>query len=535
MRPMIFYGRTRMSDEKGGAIKSLILRAAALTFAAGTALCVQGAVFASDKSEQSRPNVLLVVFDDLNDWVKPLSDAPSATPNLSAFARESAVFTQASTASPVCNPSRVALLTGVHPTVSGIYNNAQVYPRVDHWIKDARNLPQHFRDNGYIAAGYGKIFHHRHVEAYENADIWTPGYYAPWNLEKEEALPEAAEMRIEIPGLKRHFGRLPDDWDRDDPSKMQQDTLNTLSAVNFLNGAHEKPFFLALGIYRPHTHWYAARRYWDKFPREKIALAEGVKEGDLDDVPPYGRLLAYADAGDKRSPEDYADLKAMPEFAERAPFMRNLRQDYLVDHDLYKDAQRAYLASVAYADDMFGRVMAALEASGYADNTIVVVVSDHGYHLGEKEHWHKSTMWERSMRVPFMIRDVRPDRKNVRIDTPVSLLDVFPTLVDMTGINAPMHDLNGVDLAPVLSGERRDRGRPVISTLYRGFHSVRNDQYRYIRYPDGTTELYDLKKDPWEWSNLSGSDRYAPIMKELNSWIPSTEEETVGHVGDKAP
>lgn len=473
--------------------------------------------------DTQRPNVVLVYFDDLNDWLAPFAQTQSITPNLTAFAQRSTIFLNAQTASPVCNPSRVAMLTGVHPTVSGVYDNAQVFPKLDHWISSARNLPQHFRDNGYLAAGYGKIFHHRHVEAYADADHWTPGYYNPWSDAEESALTGAAIYKYELPALQRDWGMLGDDWDRDEPARMQQDTRNTLRAIDFLDEAHDGPFFLALGIYRPHTNWYVAKRYWDKFPAETVKYAPGMLADDLADVPAHGRYLAL-DAARGEAPEAYADFANLPEIAERSGKSLEVSNPYLMQHGLYAEAARAYLASIAYADDMFGRFIRALEASRYAENTIVLVVSDHGYHLGEKDHWHKATLWERSVRVPLMIRAPGEDGLVAQVEQPVSLLDVYPTLVELAGLSAPSHALGGQSLVKLMHGERPAQASPILTTLYPGYHSVRDARFRYIRYPDNSRELYDLAADQWEWNNLADEPEYAATIARLDAVIPEDPE-----------
>jgi arylsulfatase A-like enzyme len=468
-----------------------------------------------------KPNVVLVYFDDLNDWVEPFSRSQSITPNLTAFARRSVVFNNAMTASPVCNPSRVAMLTGLHPTRSGVYDNHQIYPSLGGVVSTIRNLPQHFQDNGYLAAGYGKIFHHRHPTAYVGKGYWTAGYESPWSDAAENALRERSVMQIELPELKKHWGMLGDDWDRDDPARMQQDTINTNLSINFLHAEHDRPFFLALGIYRPHTNWYIARRYWDLFPVDKIQPAPGMRKDDLADVPPSGRNLALGVEADPNTRKDAAK-DASTAVTGKVENLGILQQPYLARAGLYADTLRAYLAAIAYADDMFGRFISALDNSEYADNTIVVVVSDHGYHVGEKDHWHKSTMWERAIRVPMLIRN--PVAKNyvAQIDTPVSLLDVFPTIVDIAGMKRPRHNLDGISLRNLLEGKRKDRGAPVLTTLYPGYHSVRDDTHRYIRYPDGTHELYAIKDDPWEWTNLAHRGEGAEIVSKLDKVIPSS-------------
>ncbi len=474
-----------------------------------------------------RPNVLFVFFDDMNDWTEVLSESGLPTPNLDRLAQRSAVFTQAYCAAPICNPSRVSLMTGVHPSRSGIYHNAQVYTQANHWIANVRNLPQHFRDNGYLAAGYGKLFHHKQQEHFEHC--WSEGYVNSFSWEEEDRLPEVAENKIEIEGWPDHYGYLPDDWDRDDPEKMSQDTKNAVKTIQLLEDKHDQPFFVALGIYKPHTRYYAAKRYWDRVPEALLEGPPGYKAKDLEDVPPYGRMLALSNLfnreppyGDETPYGDYGDLDEVDGTLLKAD--RYNTQNYLVASGHYRSAVRAYLAAYLYADDLLGRVLDALERSAYADNTIVVVSSDHGYQLGEKESWHKFDLWERSVRVPLLISLPGVTDGGSRFSTPVSLLDLYPTLVSLCGLSPPGHTLDGFDLAPILNGLADERGKPVVTTYYRNYHSVRNSRFRLIYYPDGTGELYDMKKDPWEWLNLFENPRYGGVRQSLVRSLPEVNE-----------
>ncbi len=480
------------------------------------------------KAEVAPLNVLFVFFDDMNDWTEVLSDPGIATPHLNRLAEQSAVFEYAYCAAPICNPSRVAAMTGVRPTNSGIYHNRQIPVIADHWIANVRTLPLHFQDQGYIAGGFGKIYHHLHQEYYE--DQWTPGRVVSWNAEAEAILPEVAEKKYELPVFPRHFGYLPDDWDRDDPGKMQQDTANTRRTIEFLSEDHAKPFFLALGIYRPHSRFYSAKRYWNRFPAETIQLAAGIMEGDLEDVPAYGRMLALSQrfnmvpAYQGETHSDFSDLENLPDSIVPGVGDGGMAQPYLVENNLYVEAVRAYLAATAYADDMLGQVLNALEVSEYADNTIVVIASDHGYHLGEKQHWHKFALWERATRIPFIIRIPGQTDEGIRVASPVSLLDLYPTLLTLCGLEKPGHPLDGYDLSPLIRGLASNRGAPVVTTYYPGYHAVRDEQFRYIRYPDGSGELYDMIADPWEWSNLAAHEDYEGIIKALSFYIPQHEE-----------
>ena len=476
---------------------------------------------------QDKPNVLFVIFDDMNDWTEVLSEPGLPTPNLERLANKSAVFTQAYCAAPICNPSRVSLMTGVHPSQSGIYHNAQIYTQADHWIAKVRNLPLHFQDNGYLAAGYGKLFHHRQAGLFRH--MWSKGHVVPYSQEKEDRLMQVAEKKFDIDLWPHNYGWLPDDWDRDDPNKMSQDTENTLRVIELLKKKHDKPFFAALGIYKPHTRYYAAKRYWDRVPEKFIDVPPGYRPKDLEDVPPYGRMLALSNQFNNQPPYgretpygDYRNLVEVNGTLLKADEPNSF--NYLVQSGNYRTALQAYLAAYLYADDLLGRVLDALEMSEYAKNTIVVMASDHGYHWGEKDHLHKFDLWERAVHVPFMISVPDVTDRGSRHATPVSLLDLYPTLVSLCGLSQPGHPLDGFDLSSVIKGQSEERGKPVVTTYYRNYHSVRDNRYRLIQYPDGTGELYDMLRDPWEWKNLYQNPDYNGVKKALANHIPIRNE-----------
>jgi arylsulfatase A-like enzyme len=262
------------------------------------------------------------------------------------------------------------------------------------------------------------------------------------------------------------------------------DTLSAEYAVGFLKQRHDRPFFLACGLFRPHLPWYVPERFFDLYPLDEIRLP-AVRDDDLDDVPAAGRRLA----ADRRS--DWETIR---------------------DAGRWKHAIRAYLASISYADGELGRVLSALEASPYGGNTIVVLWSDHGWHLGEKQHWHKSTLWEEATRVPLVI--AAPGYQPGICNRPVSLLSLFPTLNELCGLEAiPAHD--DVSLAPLLKDPQAPWKRLAIVEFRFGNAAVRSDRYRYIRYYDGGEELYDHETDPQEWHNLAANSEYADVKAEL--------------------
>jgi arylsulfatase A-like enzyme len=262
---------------------------------------------------------------------------------------------------------------------------------------------------------------------------------------------------------------------------------------------HDRPFFATLGIYRPHTRWLAPKRFYDLYPIDEIAAPAGHRAGDPDDLPPAGRWLAEINI---------------------TPYV----QKQLVESGRWREAIQAYQAAVSYADSELGRVLDALDASPNAGNTILVVFSDHGYHLGEKEHWHKMALWERAAKVPLIIsfpEQRRAGGSTRTVAQPVSLLDLYPTLLALCGLPPPeTHALEGVDLAPALGGRLGWTRRPVVTSYGIGNDTVRDERYRYIRYADGSEELYDHDADPHEWTNLAGRESSRNVIERLAAHLP---------------
>ncbi|UCF14448.1 MAG: sulfatase [Phycisphaerales bacterium] len=268
-------------------------------------------------------------------------------------------------------------------------------------------------------------------------------------------------------------------------------------ALDFLRRPHEKPFFLAAGIYRPHLAWYAPRRYFDQYRLDEIALPR-LNENDLDDVPPVGRAMARA---------------------RRADF------ELVKKTGKYRKALQAYLASISFADALVGRLLDALDRSDCARNTIVVLWSDHGWHLGEKGAWHKRTLWQRATHVPFFIAAPGLTTPGSTCRRPVNLIDIYPTLIELCGLEA-RPQLDGLSLVPLLRNPNAKWNRPSLTTLERGNHALRSERWRYIRYHDGTEELYDHQNDPNEWTNQADEPKYAAVKKAMARWLP--ENDAVG-------
>ncbi|HYW78130.1 MAG TPA: sulfatase [Thermoguttaceae bacterium] len=427
---------------------------------------------------QSRPNVLFIAVDDLNDWTTFLGGYEGVkTPNLDRLARRGTFFTRAYCSAPACNPSRASLLCGIRPSTSGVYYNSNPWrPQ----LPDAVTLPQHFMAGGYKVHGGGKIFH----GGFKDPQSWQVYFDRPGD-------PMPAVRPVNGIPNTAHF-----DWGPVDVGdEAMADTHVTDFGIEFLRKEHDRPFFLAVGLFRPHLPWYVPEKYFDEYPLGEIVLPE-VKADDLDDIPPAGVRMA-------RPQGDHAAVLA---------------------HGQWEKAVRAYLASITYTDGQVGRLLDALDASPHAKNTIVVLWTDHGWHLGEKHHWRKFTLWEEAGRVPLIFIVPGLTTAGTRCERTVSLLDLYPTLADLCGLPVGKH-LEGKSLRPLLGDPTAAWDRPVITTHGRNNHSVRSERWRYIRYADGSEELYDHQNDPMEWTNLAADPKAAAVKEQLAAQLPKINVE----------
>ncbi len=437
-----------------------------------------------------KPNVLFISVDDLNDWIEPLGGHSQArTPNLARVAKEAVNFTHNYCASPACNPSRASLMTGVHTYASGMYSNYQDWRKV---MPDAKTIGEYFRENGYYSAGAGKIFHYDQVapacwdEYFPSQTKNMPDYYYP-----------NRETTVNMPMFKHMYKDF--DWS---PIPLQDEETGDYKSVKWvsdqLEREHEKPFFLACGIYRPHVPWYVPKKYFDMFPLESVQLPE-ILENDLDDLGERAREIAYR-AGNYHK--------------------------HVLEAGQWKNAVQGYLASIAFADAMAGRLLDALENSPYAENTIVILWSDHGWQLGEKEHWRKFALWENLARCVLMIKVPKgtiglPDGSETgsRCNRITSLMDIYPTLIELCGL-PEREGLDGHSLVPLLRNPRLEWDYPAITTYDFWEFSVRTEDWHYIRYIDASEELYNLRNDPEEWTNLAVNPQYKQVKEKLAACIP---------------
>ncbi len=439
--------------------------------------------FAKD-SAQEKPNVLFIAVDDLNDWIGCLKTHPQAhTPNIDALASRGTLFTNAHCQAPLCNPSRASLLTGLRPSTTGIYGLAPGIRAVEA-TKNRVTLPQYFAKHGYFTAGFGKIFHDGSIaknEQDKEFDVW--GIAPPIPLPDKKLVNTPSDLRAMDWGIFPADDREQADW------KIADAAINQLK-----NAPQGKPFFIAAGFRLPHVPCFASQKWFDLIgPEEKIILPN-VLRNDRADLPFFAWYLHW------KLPEP--------------------RLSWLEKANQWRNLTRAYLASTAFMDSQVGRLLEALEKSGKRENTIIVLWSDHGWHLGEKGITGKNSLWNRSTHVPLIFAGPRVT-KNARCNQPAELLDLYPTLVDLCDL-PPQSGLEGHSLSPQLQNSAAPRRFPAITTHNVGNDSVRSERWRYIRYANGSQELYDEQNDPNEWRNLASESRYAKVIHNLARWLPKS-------------
>ena len=457
-------------------------------------LAAVGLVLPQSAPAADKPNVLFISVDDLNDWIGCLGGHPQAkTPNFDRLAASGVLFTNAHCPAPACNPSRGAIMTGISPHVSGLYDNRQ---KMRERMPDAELLPKHFSNNGYWSAGSGKLLHY-----FIDAESWDE-YYPP--KETEDPFPRTFYPKKRPVNLPRGgpWQYVETDWAALDVTDEEfgGDWLVSKWVGEQLDKKHDKPFFLACGIYRPHEPWFVPKEYFEPFPLDEIQLPPGYREDDLDDLPPGGR---------KRGPNRYF------------PHIQKQGQ--------WKQGIQGYLASIYFADTMLGRVLDALEIGPNKDNTIVVLWSDHGWHLGEKQHWQKYTGWRVCTRVPLMVRVPQGTAglpngtvAGTKCNAPVNLMSLYPTLTELAGI--PKKETNtGPSLVPLLKDSEADWPHVSITYLGRpGNYGLSGRRFRYIAYDNGDEELYDIDNDRYEWTNLATKADSAAQLAKLKSHVPKT-------------
>ena len=480
------------------------------------------------------PNVVVIMIDDLNDYVGVMGGHPQTrTPHIDRLARSGVLFTRAFSNNPICAPSRSSLFTGIYPHASRNFSFAN-------WdenpvLANSKTMMAHFRDNGYRVLGAGKVMHNRDKQEWDEVGVRTQ--YGPINDngtygDKVPGHPSVPRPFRDIGPIDGSFAPLSDvpthpdgtrgwyfrEWDPKQKkmavtpyryvSEENRDPLpDEAVAAWFARRLGElaqaedgRPFFMACGFIRPHTPLYAPKRFFDMFPPETVQLPV-IRAGD-------------------RADTYYHDY--IPEDSKGPLYFRLLGESYPTFEEGLRHYLQAYLACVAFVDEQVGKVVEAVDRSPFKDNTIVVLASDHGYNHGQKDYLFKNALWEESVRIPLIVRAPGVARAGGECPRPVSLIDIYPTLVDLCGLKGDTRrndrgaPLGGHSLLPFLAdpaGGRWDGPDVALSVVFAGassknavaaqHYSVRSETWRYILYPDGKEELYDHAADPHEWKNLA--------------------------------
>ncbi|WP_325176383.1 sulfatase [Pelagicoccus mobilis] len=440
------------------------------------------------QASAKKPNVLLIAVDDLNDWIGALNGHPDTkTPNIDRLARRGTLFSNAHCQAPICNPSRTSLMFGMRPSTTGFYDNKPNSAQTPRFYNRHVSMPRHFGENGYLTMTTGKLYHASKLPKGDfEVEGPRPGQWIDYDEPVQTDRPD-------------HMHWL---WDFGPQSYEEEkfaDYTDASWAIDQLEKNYDRPFFLSLGFYRPHVPFFSPERVYNHPDLAGELQLPLVKSDDLDDISEHAKKIIYS------------------------PYPAS--QDWVEQNDNEKwyEAMRAYLACIRWTDEQVGRVLDALDKSPHADNTIIVFYADHGFHLGEKRHWAKWTLWERSTRVPYII-SLPGGEKGQVVDQPVELLSIYPTLIDLCGLEENS-ELEGNSVAPLLEDSESEWPHAAITTLFQNNHSVRTKDWRYISYADGSEELYDHRVDSNEWTNLAGDPEKKAKIEELRKLLPQKNVE----------
>lgn len=431
------------------------------------------------------PNVLFIAVDDLNTMLGSL-DGPAKTPNMDKLAAMGVSFTDAHCQAPLCGPSRASLMTGLRPSTTGMYGMVpdDKIRSENPETEDIIMLPEYFKQNGYHTMGIGKLFHIHAPEGMFDESGGRVKGFGPY-----------PEERFIWDGFgtsdRKNYGRTSTDWGafpEFDSLMPDHDSVNW--AIERLNQKQDKPFFMGVGFLRVHVPLYVPQKWFDLYPLDSIKTMPYLKN-DLDDVPTVAKMIN--------------DLPMMPS------------TEWAIESGEWPKIIQAYLACISYVDHEIGRLLDALEKSEHADNTVIVLWSDHGYRLGEKSTFAKHALWDVATKVPLIFSAPQLP-KGRKMDQPTELLSIYPTLLELTGL--PSYERNeGKSLVPLMLGKDTEPS-VAITTFGMNNHAIKSDRYRYIRYEDGAEELYDHKTDPNEFVNLADLTTYFEKIDQLKKHIP---------------
>ena len=462
-----------------------------------------------EKQQQTQPNIVFISIDDLNDWVGFLGYEQVKTPHMDRLAARGFSFSNAHCPAPVCGPSRTAILSGMRPVTSGIYDNNIKFSRD---LPQVVSLPEHFKKNGYQVYGIGKLFHGSTANVPTTAfDAYGGklGSAAPFTssdlqISKQNPYHEISKLgktfKLPLNGMPadRYWNRANTfDWGPVDlPDSLFSDRQSVDWSIDKLHKIKDQPFLLTLGFERPHQPLFNPKRFHDMYPLNEVELPK-TPANDLRDLPQRAKQLAL-----------YPKTSG--------------KHETVVKYGQWENAVASYLASVSFVDELVGDLVKALETLKLNNNTWIVLWSDHGWHLGEKSHWGKATGWYRSTRVPFLIIPPAGStdyNKAIEIKNMVNLLDLAPTLADIAGIPKKT-SWEGRSLMPLLSEEASDWEEVSLTTFSIGSHTISTPDWQLISYFDGSFELYDLVNDPNQFKNIADLPESKIVVEQLKKHIP---------------
>ncbi|WP_238934528.1 sulfatase [Aurantibacter crassamenti] len=443
----------------------------------------------SKPAQNEHPNVLFIAVDDLNNMLGILDKySQTKTPNIDKLASKSVVFSDAHCQAPLCGPSRASIMTGLRPSTTGIYGMID-----DNKIRsenpatsDIVMLPEYFKNYGYHTMGIGKLFHS----------------HAPDNMFDEsggrvKGFGPTPEKRFVWDGFgnsdRQKYGRTSTDWGAfPEADSLMPDHQSVNWAKKRLEKKYSKPFFLGVGFLRVHVPLYVPQKWFDMHPLENIKTLPYLAD-DLNDIPPIALKIN--------------DLPMMP------------TTDWAIKSGEWPKIIQAYLACISFVDYEIGRLLNALENSEYADNTVIVLWSDHGYRLGEKGTFAKHALWNTATKAPLLFAAPNLPRGKI-IDEPAEMLSIYPTLLELCGL--PAYNRNeGVSLVPKMIGNENDKS-VAITTFGMNNHTIKSKNFRYIQYEDGGEEFYDHIKDPNEFTNQAKNPIYQEKIELLKEYLPKT-------------
>ena len=506
--------------------------------------------FGCNSKTQTKPNIILIMTDDLNDYNEDLMGHPQIiSPNIKKLADSGVSFVNAYSNDPMCGPSRSSMITGVYP-----HNSSNFWQKP--WfnndvLNNTKTIMEKFKENGYHVLGSGKILHHNKKELwseFEHEADYGPVAYKGLRKKGKRGVahPDVAKPFSEIGQIDGSFGpfknisNLEEDGEKitwayggsrgykefkyvsEDDRDLTPDEINAQWAEDKINelakSDNDKPFFLAVGFLRPHTPLIAPQKYFDMYPLEDIELAN-ILENDMDDT--FLNYVETNNVGKSEVGENNSTLSHKQLSKRSVEMYYKLKESYKDPDEGLKRFTQAYLACVTAVDDNIGQVVNAIDNSKFKDNTIIVFVSDHGWTMGEKNHVYKNSLWEESTRVPLTIRAPGLTKPNSKVNHPVSLIDVYPTLLELAGLdnntvkNSKGKSLDGFSLKPFLEDPNTNNWEGpsgALSVVYSSYknenipsnhhYSLRTKDWRYIIYDSGKEELYHNAVDPKEWNNL---------------------------------